>query len=221
MNTTELVSLLDGTFERLSKSKEELCELDSATGDGDLGITIAAGARAARAGLAGLDERATPAELLRTVGDAFANANPSTMGALLGAALRTAARTLDGERSMGRAQALLLARAAAESIATKGKCAVGDKTILDALVPSVDALRDAGDDSATALTEMVRAARDAIERTTSAVPRKGRAAWVGQRGVGHPDPGATAYLRLLESIAEEWRRAAALPGAHRRGDSDD
>jgi dihydroxyacetone kinase len=91
-------------------------------------------------------------------------------------------------------------RALAERIAERGGAEPGDKTVLDALLPSIDALENAAD-SSQALSAMRAAAWEGVRATTDAVSRRGRAAWVGERGIGNPDPGATAYARLLDAVA--------------------
>jgi dihydroxyacetone kinase len=79
--------------------------------------------------------------------------------------------------------------------------------VLDALLPSLDVLDAASDTGArSVLDEMVRAAEQGVRDTTELVSQRGRAAWVGERSAGHPDPGATAYLRLLQSLAADWPR---------------
>jgi dihydroxyacetone kinase-like protein len=195
----ELVVLLDAALERLADSREELRELDAALGDGDLGITVGKGCDAVRAKLSSLSEP-SPADVLRAAGSAFATANPSTFGALTGGGLLAAAKTVSDAGELTRDGAVTVARAVADSIATRGKAELGDKTVLDALVPSAEALeRDDGDDRA-ALGAMIDAARRGVEETASAESRRGRASWLRERSAGRPDPGATAYVRFLESL---------------------
>jgi Dihydroxyacetone kinase len=135
---------------------------------------------------------------------AVANANPSTMAALAGGALLAAAKSAADSTELNRADALRLGRAAADSIALRGKAELGDKTMLDAIVPSLDVLEATEAADPESLGLMVVAARRAVEETTGLQSRRGRAAWVQERSIGHPDPGATAYLRLLEALAEAW-----------------
>lgn len=202
MNGSELVVLLDRALERLATSSDELRDLDADLGDGDLGITVSKSCAAVRTALAGLPDP-TPALVLRAAGIAVANANPSTMAALAASALLSAAKAAADSTELSRADALRLGRAAADSIVLRGKAALGDKTMLDAIIPSLDALEAAaaGPDP---LAGMVEAARRGVEETTGLQSRRGRAAWVQERSIGHPDPGATAYLRLLEAVAETW-----------------
>lgn len=144
-----------------------------------------------------------PAQIVKAAGVAAANANPSTMAALVGGGLLAAGKALGDAEVLGRTEAVMVGRAIAESIATRGKSAVGDKTILDALVPSIDALEasPAGASDAGVLDAMIDAARGGLEATTGLQNQRGRAAWLGARSAGHADPGATAYLRFLEALA--------------------
>ena len=205
MTGDELRRLLIAALPRLEAARDELRDLDAALGDGDLGITVGDGAAAVVVALDGLDPGSTPAAVLRTVGSTFARANPSTFSALVAGALLGAAKDLGDATAVDAEAGLRAATVAAESIATRGKSAVGDKTVLDALVPSLAAAAEADPDRA--LDAAVDAARTGVEATRDLVSQRGRAAWIGERTAGHPDGGATAYLRLLEAIAAERPRA--------------
>lgn len=210
MEIQELVTRLDGALDHLAESHEELRDLDSAVGDGDLGITISKGTEAIRLKLAEL-ENPNLQGLLRASAAAFAAANPSTFAALVGGALIAAAKAVGSGEPTGR-DAVAVGRAAANSIASRGKSQVGDKTVLDPLAASIDVLELMVSRSASgkqALEAMVARAREAVTATASLQSRRGRAAWLGERGVGHPDPGATAYLRLLEALCAEWTKREA------------
>lgn len=203
MNGTELTSLLDRVLARLGGHSEELRELDAALGDGDLGVTVSNGAVAVRKRLASLGDT-TPAKVIKTAGATFASANPSTLAALVGGGLLAAAKNLGDTATLDNAQALLAARAAAESIETRGKARLGDKTILDALLPSLDAA-DAAPDGKR-LAAAIEAAERGIEETAKQPSRRGRAAWLRERSAGQRDAGAVAYLRFLEALRDEIAR---------------
>ena len=141
----ELRLLLIAALPRVAEARDELRDLDAAIGDGDLGVTVGDGALATAAALADLPPDTTPAAVLKTVGMTLARANPSTFSALAMGALLAASKELGTEPTVGYESGLRAARAAAESIATRGKSAVGDKTVLDALVPSLDAAAAAPD----------------------------------------------------------------------------
>ena len=196
------MTVLGAVLPRLAAHEDELRDLDAALGDGDLGITVRAGANAVTAALAGLPADATLDAVTKTAGKAFSTANPSTFAALVGGGLLAGSKTLAGTESMDRADALRFARAVADRIAERGKAQLGDKTVLDALLPSLDLLERAEGDTATVVAAMAAVARERVAATASLQSARGRAAWVGERSVGHADPGATAYAILLELLAD-------------------
>jgi dihydroxyacetone kinase len=199
MRGSDLARTVDRALTHLEGCADELRDLDAALGDGDLGVTVRAGCRAVRTALAGLPGDVLPGQVLKTTAGAFAKANPSTMAALVGGALLAAARGLGDAEEIDRAGALAVGRAAADSIATRGKAQVGDKTVLDALVPSLDAMEAA---PGSYLAAGVDAARRGVEETRSLQSMRGRASWLGERSKGLQDPGATAYLRFLEGLKQ-------------------
>ena len=198
MTGDQLRTLLDRAFEILADSEDELRDLDAAVGDGDLGVTVRGGTTAARQAMRSLPEAATPAEVLRALATAISSANPSSFAALVATALLAAARSVATSQSLTRDDVVTMAQQAASAVEKRGKSALGDKTVLDALIPSVRALEASTSDEG--LAAMVAAARRGIEETTPNVSRRGRAAWLGERAQGHPDPGAVAYLRFLEAL---------------------
>jgi dihydroxyacetone kinase-like protein len=202
----QLRTLLDRAFETLAGSEEELRDLDAAVGDGDLGITVARGSAAAREAMRSLPDAATPADILRALASTISSASPSSFGALVASGLLAAARSVTGAQTLSKDDVVTIAQQAAAAVEKRGKSALGDKTVLDALIPSVRALEGSTPD--TSLAAMIDAARRGIEETTPGVSRRGRAAWLGERAQGHPDPGAVAYLRFLEALKESFLRAA-------------
>lgn len=211
MNGRELRDLLESALPRLQASADELCDLDAAIGDGDLGVTIGGGSQAVLDGLKELPDAADIPTCLRTVAQRFASSRPSTISALVAAALLAAAKQpadLDNLDNLDRASCVLLLAVSIDTIQARGGAQVGDKTILDAMSPSLDALRDAGPDDLTALSAMIEAARAGVEKTAELQSQRGRAAWVGERTIGHADGGAVAYLRLLQALAEGVRASA-------------
>lgn len=199
LRVDEVVAILDDALAILATHRDELRDLDAAVGDGDLGITIDKGSRAIRDALS---DQPPPSigELLRTSGAAFAKANPSTMAALVGAGLLNAAKVVADEVQWTPDVAERVGRAAMDRIAERGKAQLGDKTVLDAIAPSLDALH--AERTGEALPAMVAAATGGLDATTGRPGRRGRAAWVGERGSGHPDPGAMAYVLFLQALLQ-------------------
>lgn len=204
MRAEQLGTVVAAAMDDLRSSRDELRALDAAIGDGDLGITVAEGARAVAAALRGDDVPTQVSGVLRCVARAFAAANPSTISALVAGGLLAAARAIGDREDLDREGALQVLDAAVASIRSRGGAELGDKTILDALVPSGVALASAAADPLAALGAMTAAARTGIEQTIPLRSARGRAAWVGERSIGHPDGGATACLRLLESLQRVW-----------------
>lgn len=204
MNGADLRSILDAALAAMHEHTDELRRLDAAIGDGDLGITVSDGSTAVRAALEALPEDASTAELARTAGQVFAKANPSTFSALVGMSVMRASATL-GADPVGGPEVVAFARELVATIGSKGKSARGDKTVLDALAPAVDALEagvDGGDDAAAVLEAMIAAARQGVDETAALESRRGRARWLSERSKGHPDGGAVAALRFLEALRE-------------------
>lgn len=203
MRADELRTRLTDALTRLIHSADELRDLDQRLGDGDLGITVSSGSEAVISALAALEADAVPVDVMRAAAKAFANANPSTMAALVAGALLAGSRAWADVDDIALENARAFTAAAAENIALRGKTQLGDKTIYDGLAAVADALALAPD-SSSAETAAVAAASDAVERTAPMQSRRGRASWLQQRSVGIPDPGATALLRFLEA----WRASS-------------
>lgn len=204
MTPAELRRWLLDVVSELPQHADELRALDAALGDGDLGITVSSGARAAHAALTELPSDASVTEMVQAVAKAFSTANPSTFAALVGGGLLAASKTLRDVSVLEREHAVAFLRAVIDRIMERGKTQLGEKTIIDALVPSVEALQASTADAPGALEEMVASATAAVEQTRNLQSARGRAAWVQERSVGHPDPGATAYVRVLEHMRASW-----------------
>jgi len=184
---------------------DELRDLDQALGDGDLGITISLGAEAVIAALERLPEDAPPSIIARESAKAFANANPSTMAALVAGGLLAGSKVWADRDEVDVTDAGRFVRAAGENIAQRGKTQLGDKTILDSIMPAADALESATD-ARSGLESAIEAAGRAVIDTTDLQSRRGRASWLQERSIGLQDPGATAFWRFLES----WHAASTI-----------
>lgn len=197
-----LRELLARALNALPAHADELRDLDAALGDGDLGITVRAGSAAVVNALAALPDGASLSDVLLAAGKAFSTANPSTFAALVGGGLLAAAKVVPGVQGVGRAEALAIGRAVAGRIVERGKSQLGDKTVLDALLPSLDTLEASQGSAVEMLDAMIATAQEGVTATASIQSRKGRAAWVQERSIGHADPGATAYVRFLQALRE-------------------
>jgi phosphoenolpyruvate---glycerone phosphotransferase subunit DhaL len=179
-------------------------DLDSVVGDGDFGYSLARGFEKLLEGWDALD-RTDPGTFLKRTGMVIASRIGGTSGPLWGTAfLRAGSAAGDGVVAM--------LRAAIEGIKARGQSDVGDKTLLDALVPFTDRLEQelaAGADGADALRAAAAAARQAADGTVDMVAKRGRASYTGERSRGSVDAGATAVAVIAERISETWKQGAA------------
>ncbi|MDR1768692.1 MAG: dihydroxyacetone kinase subunit L [Propionibacteriaceae bacterium] len=185
----------------LARQREELIELDRAIGDGDHGENMDRGFQAV---VAGLDaSAASPKEVLSSAGRTLISTVGGAAGPLYGTALMRAGQAAKERIDADNLVAVL--SAALEGVQARGKAQVGDKTMVDAWSPAVEAARQANEGGATPL-DVLRAAASAAEQgaeaTVGMVARKGRASYLGERSVGHQDPGATSTAHILQSAAK-------------------
>jgi phosphoenolpyruvate---glycerone phosphotransferase subunit DhaL len=182
-----------------------LTRLDAVLGDGDHGDNLVIGFRAVEAMLVELPEDTPPGELLRAVGHRLVAAVGGASGPLYGTAFLEAGATAGDAPSLDPATLGPMLVAAAEGLARRGRCAVGDKTILDALRPAADAFAGAmaSDDSPwNAMAAAVRAGARGMRSTRPLVARRGLALRLGERSIGHLDPGAASCALLLRAIGD-------------------
>ncbi|GAA2459250.1 dihydroxyacetone kinase family protein [Actinomadura vinacea] len=200
--STRLVrDVLDRMRDRVTAGETELAGLDAVAGDGDHGAGMCRGLKAAADAAARGGEEAGP--VLVAAGAAFADRAGGASGALWGVLLDRLGTALTGGTGSGAVAAGL--RSGAVEMMRLGRSAPGDKTLLDALVPFLDVLEErlaAGDGLPAAWTAALPAAADGAAATAALVTRRGRAAALGERGRGTPDPGAVSLTWCLEEAAD-------------------
>lgn len=177
-----------------------LTRLDAVLGDGDHGDNLVIGFRAVDAMLAELPGDIPPGELLRAVGHRLVSTVGGASGPLYGTAFLEAGARLGESTSIRGADVAAALLAASSGLARRGRCAVGDKTILDTLAPAAETFErevGAGIEPATAFAAAVRAAERGMRSTRPLVARRGLAMRLGDRAIGHLDPGAVSCLLLL------------------------
>jgi dihydroxyacetone kinase-like protein len=190
----------------------DLTRLDAVLGDGDHGDNLVIGFRAVDGALAGLPPETHPGELLRAVGHRLVAAVGGASGPLYGTAFLEAG-VVAGDRAVLDAQVVAaMLTAAADGLARRGRCAVGDKTILDALRPAAAAfaseVRNPGappgapGQAGRAIGAAVRAAARGMRSTRPLVARRGLALRLGERSSGHLDPGAVSCVLLLRALGD-------------------
>jgi dihydroxyacetone kinase-like protein len=203
----DVLRWLDASQKVFAANRQYLTELDSAVGDGDFGISLDRGFTAVQTEL-----RANPPADLRTVFQNAATVLIRTMGGtsgpLLGTFFLRAGAACAGKSELAPADVVAVFKAGVDGIQQRGKAALGDKTMLDALIPAVDAMRSAleGENALAEILDRGAAAAEAgMQATKTMQARKGRASYLGDRSVGHQDAGATGAHLLLRAAADAWR----------------
>ncbi|MER6084512.1 dihydroxyacetone kinase subunit DhaL [Streptomyces sp. NPDC001833] len=182
------------TAASVDREAERLTALDSPIGDADHGSNLQRGFKAVIAALE-KDAPATPGAVLTLAGRRLISTVGGASGPLYGTLLRSTGKALGDAAEVDEAQLAEALRAGVDKVMALGGAAPGDKTMIDALVPAVDALGD-GFGAARA------AAEQGAEATIPLQARKGRASYLGERSIGHQDPGATSSALLVAGLAE-------------------
>jgi dihydroxyacetone kinase-like protein len=202
VTTADVVAFVERYAAAVADNKQHLTKLDMAIGDADHGENMDRGFRAVVPKLAEAAE-GTPADVLKLVATTLIAKVGGASGPLYGTAFLRASTTLGGRAELDAAAVVEALAAATEGVKARGKADVGDKTMVDAWTPAVEAARAAvegGEDLSTALDAAADAADAAVEATIPLVARKGRASYLGERSAGHPDPGATSTALLFTAL---------------------
>ena len=188
----------------VAEHRTELSGLDRAIGDGDHGENLDRGFRAVVAKLDGTTPD-TPGAVLKLVATTLISTVGGASGPLLGTAYLKGAQAAGDARELDAAAVVALLRAARDGVVTRGKAEPGDKTMVDAWTPAVDAAEAAlgnGADASAVLAAAADAAAAGAEATIPLVAHKGRASYLGERSAGHLDPGAQSSAYQLRAAAD-------------------
>ena len=203
----DIREIVSGLKRLMDEKKAELIQLDSAMGDGDLGLTMSAAFTKAAEELAAYEETNINKILLKT-GMVIAKAAPSTMGTLVATGFMRAGKALPEKSEIGLAEVASLFNGFAQGIAERGKSKPGEKTILDSLHPASSALEGAVKANLglkEGLERAYAAAQKGVESTKAMTAQHGRAAYYGEKSVGKQDPGATVGMYILQVFRDQAR----------------
>ena len=205
MNADTVQRWLEQAAASLSEQRDYLTQLDAAIGDADHGTNMDRGFTAVVETLGATDDPVSPGRVLVTAGGTLVSTVGGASGPLWGTALRRAGRALGDADEFGSAELASALDAALEGVVELGAAQEGEKTMVDALAPAVRALLESLAAGA-ALSAAVQAAFEAGEKGMRAtVPlqaSKGRASYLGERSIGHQDPGATSTVLILGALAQ-------------------
>lgn len=192
-----------GSIDTVSEHRAELINLDREIGDADHGENLDRGFQAVAAKLDALTPE-TPADVLKMVASTLISTVGGASGPLLGTAYLKAAGAIAGKTELGASDIVALLTAARDGVVLRGKAEPGDKTMIDAWTPAVEAAA-AAEAAGADVPAVLSAAADAAEKgavdTEALVARKGRASYLGERAIGHRDPGAQSSSLILREAA--------------------
>jgi len=198
VNSAKLIEIISLIANDIHENKEFLTELDSAIGDADHGINMSKGFRAVTEKISQMGDKDC-GSILKTVGMTLVSTVGGASGPLYGTAFMRAGQTVGAKTELTFDDLLPILDAALAGIKMRGKAEKGEKTIVDALEPAVEVLKSSKVD-AKLLEEAVNAAKAGVEYTKGIIAKKGRASYLGERSIGHQDPGATSCYIMLAAI---------------------
>jgi len=207
ITTADVLACLRKMADVIHENKEYLTELDSAIGDADHGINMDRGFQSVLKKLPSVEDK-DAGTILKTAGMALVSSVGGAGGPLYGTAFMQAGMAVAGKYELETEDVLAALEAALKGVIMRGKANLGDKTMVDAITPAVAALREAledGADTAMALERATAAAEKGMKDTIPMLAKKGRASYLGERSIGHQDPGATSSYLLIRTMAEMAR----------------
>ncbi len=199
-----MLKWLEATAAVIEENRQYLTDLDSPIGDADHGINMDRGFKKIVSKLPGVEEKDI-GDILKTSGMALITSVGGAAGPLYGTFLMDAGKAVAGKMELSDDDLVALLDAGLKGVVRIGKTNLEDKTMVDALHPAVEALRKAcadGKDTIEALHLMTDAAHQGMKATIPMLARKGRASYLGERSIGHQDPGATSSYLLLKTLME-------------------
>lgn len=203
-----LIEILKNIGEVIKDNKQYLTDLDAAIGDGDHGINMNKGFKAVVEKLDTVKDMDCSA-ILKTTAMTLISTVGGASGPLYGTAFLKAAMAVNGRMELDKDDIVKLFDEAIKGVVMRGKAKQGEKTMLDALIPAFEEIKSSFEDGSTlpeAFNKASKAAYDGVEYTKTIRATKGRASYLGDRSIGHQDPGATSSYLMIKTIAETLNR---------------
>ena len=205
MNADTVQRWLEQAAASLHEQRDYLTQLDAAIGDADHGTNMDRGFTAVVEKLGATDDPVSPGRVLITAGGTLVSTVGGASGPLWGTALRRAGRALGDAEEFGSDELTSALDAALEGVVELGAAQEGEKTMVDALAPAVRTLRESlagGASLAEAVQAAFEAGEEGMKATVPLQASKGRASYLGERSIGHQDPGATSTVLILGALAQ-------------------
>jgi dihydroxyacetone kinase-like protein len=207
INKSFLKSVLGEISNVMNEEKQYLIELDGAMGDGDLGLTMAAGFEGVYEEIDKIDSDDIGNVLIK-LGMKMNSIVPSTMGTLISTCFLKAGKEVKGKIEINLLDLAKMGRAAVNGVMERGKAKIGQKTMLDSLDPAVEALEKSAEENIElqkAFEQAYEAAKVGVENTKTIQSVHGRAAYYGEKSLGRPDSGATAVMFIFKGISQSFK----------------
>ena len=201
-DTSKVLEIIKKIIADVDEQKLFLTELDNVIGDGDHGINLARGFDAVDA-VMGTFEGKDIGAIMKAIGMKLVSTVGGASGPLYGTAFMKAGAYLNGKTEMNMDDFIGMLEVAIDGIMKRGKAVKGEKTMLDAMIPALDAMKEsygADGDAKKALEAGVAAAEEGIEYTKTIIATKCRESYLGERSIGHQDPGATSFTLMLKAV---------------------
>lgn len=199
-----VIRFIEGVAARLKQHRDELTQLDSAIGDADHGANLDRGFTAVLAKLPTVADKDI-GTILKTTGMTLVSTVGGASGPLYGTAYMRAGMALVDRFEMDENDLVAALEAALEGILARGKAQRGEKTMVDAIAPGIDALKKAlaaGVEAREAIGRGLAAVEQGVQSTIPMLATKGRASYLGERSIGHQDPGATSAMHMAQVLVE-------------------
>ena len=205
-DTAKVIDILKKISAKIHEEASFLTELDAAIGDNDHGVNLARGFAKVEEKLEGLADKDI-GTIFKQSGMQLVSAVGGSAGPLYGQAFMNAGKAMAGKSELSLDDFITIWEEGIAGVQLRGKAVKGEKTMLDAMIPALDAMKsakDAGGDAKAVMDAGVKAAWEGVEFTKTIIATKGRASYLGERSIGHQDPGATSVTMLLETIAAQY-----------------
>ncbi|MDD3223969.1 MAG: dihydroxyacetone kinase subunit DhaL [Clostridium sp.] len=207
VSTKEVVEIINAIANKIEENKMYLTELDASIGDGDHGLNMSKGFAAVKEALSG-DESKDVGDVFKKTGMALVSHVGGASGPLYGTAFMKAAIVVKEKKSVNIEDFINILNAAIDGVKLRGKAELGEKTMLDALIPAYEAALKAneeGKEYGEVLKEADKAAKEGTEQTEKIIATKGRASYLGERSIGHKDPGAASTSIIISVVYDFFK----------------
>jgi dihydroxyacetone kinase-like protein len=204
ITTDDVLTCLHRMADVIDENKQHLTKLDAAIGDADHGINMDRGFKSILKKVPSVEDK-DAGTILKTAGMALVSSVGGAGGPLYGTAFMQAGMAVAGKYELEARDILAALDSALKGVVMRGKANLGDKTMVDAITPAVEAMREAlenGAGTVEALDEAAAAAKQGMTDTIPMLAKKGRASYLGERSIGHQDPGATSSYLLIQTMAD-------------------